>query len=106
MKDLRRQVIRNANELLELITVEMTVWSQMRCTRQRIRSLARTSRQRDRQIQDFQEQIAKDNEKSQTTDAGPAPQPPTKNPGKIIQLEEDLRQLYAERAALLNSRRG
>jgi hypothetical protein len=109
-KDLRKQVIGNANELLELITIEMTVRSQMRSNKQEVKALANYCKQQSRKIEDLQQKIEQENKKvqemGQVGDSQVAPEPLRKNPDVITQLEAQLQGLYEERATLLNSRRG
>jgi hypothetical protein len=109
-KYLRKQVTHNANELLELITIEMTVRSQMHCTRNKIRALSRSSKQQSRDIERLQQQITKENKKVQENEAGAdspvvETEPPPANPDLITELETTLKKLCAKRAKLLNARR-
>jgi hypothetical protein len=109
IKDLRKQVIHNANELMELITIEITVRSQMLSTEKKIQAFSPRSKEHSSDITRFQQLNEREKKKAQEAAGADSqlipPKPPRRDPDAIRRLEDELKGLYEEQTRLRNSRR-
>ncbi|KAK8863757.1 hypothetical protein M9Y10_011447 [Tritrichomonas musculus] len=105
--EMQKILLSDANKLLEYITIEMTVGSQMDTTRKQIKDLTKICKDEDRMIQDLEKQIQEEinlsNELDQTETI--TEQVDNRNIDYIVQLENELKELYEEKVRLLNKRR-
>lgn len=106
----RKKLMRDANELLEFITIEMTVGGQMDSTRRRIKELTKLCKEEFRTIVDLEQQTTEEEQKArqmeeQANQMGVDDGPGGSNVDVIVQLEAELAQLYAERAKLIKKQR-
>lgn len=106
----RKKLLRDANELMEFITIEMTVGGQMDSTRRRIKELTKLCKEEFRTIVDLEQQTTEEEQKAQKMEEdanqmGVDEAPGGGNVDVIVQLEAELAQLYAERAKLIKKQR-
>ena len=105
---MQKKLLHDANQLLEYITIEMTVGSQMDSTRKQIKDLAKKNKDEDRMIIDLEEQIHEEEriaENLEKTETIPIETVDNKHIDYIVQLEEKLEALYEEKNRLLKNRR-
>ena len=111
----RKKLMRDANELMEFITIEMTVGGQMDSTRRRIKELTKLCKEEFRTIIDLEKQTTEEERKAEELqmegdaraagEDGISVQDGGGNVELIVQLEAELAQLYAERARLIKKQR-
>ena len=105
---IRRKLIQDATDLLDYVTIEMTVGSQMESTKKNIRELSKRCREESRMINDLERQIEAESSKKDKIESGDDIDPndqENKEIEVIMELERELKSLYEERAALLNSKK-
>lgn len=106
--EMQKKLLADANKLLEYITIEITVGSQMDTTKKQIKDLTKICKDEDRMIQDLEKQIQEEIKTADDLDSKPesiTEQVDNKNIDYIVELEEELKSLYEEKARLLESRR-
>lgn len=108
-REMQKKLLRDARKLSEAITIEMAVRTQIDSTKQKIKELTKICQDENRLISDLGEQIqeeikiANDLDKTGTLEA--EDQVDTKNTDYIVQLENELKELYDEKVRLLKNRR-
>ena len=108
-REMQKKLLRDARKLSEAITIEMAVRTQIDSTKQKIKELTKICQGENRLISDLGEQIqeeikiANDLDKTGTLEA--EDQVDTKNTDYIVQLENELKELYDEKVRLLKNRR-
>ncbi|OHT08141.1 hypothetical protein TRFO_23416 [Tritrichomonas foetus] len=104
---MQKKLLHDANQLLEYISIEMTVGSQMDATKKQIKDLTKMCKDEDRMIMDLEDQIHEEERIADQLDQTGNPQDDvdTKNTDYIVQLEEKLQELYEEKNRLLKNRR-
>ena len=102
---IRQKLIQDANDLLDYVNIELTVGSQIESTKRRIKELSKQCREESRMIYDLEKQIEEEQRLSQELEDGTYQienEQEDKETDLILQLEEELRSLYAEKSALLS----
>ena len=105
--EMQKNLLADANKLLEYITIEMTVGSQMDTTRKQIRDLTKICKDEDRMIQDLEKQIQEEilTEKTLIETKSVTEIADNRNIDYIVELENELKSLYEEKVRLLENRR-
>ena len=105
--EMQKNLLADANKLLEYITIEMTVGSQMDTTRKQIRDLTKICKDEDRMIQDLEKQIQEEilTEKTLVETKSVTEIADNRNIDYIVELENELKSLYEEKVRLLENRR-
>jgi chromosome segregation ATPase len=113
LADLRKQVRQDANELFELITIEVAAGNQMDQTERRLRELTKACKEEKARIRQFNRRLPREQERAarlQAAEKDNAANPPTQSDppaeirGRISELEKELKRLYTERARLITTR--
>ena len=105
---IRRKLTQDATDLLDYVTIEMTVGSQMESTKKNIREMAKRCREESRMINDLERQIEEESLKKDKIENGEefdSDDRDSKEIDIILELEKELKSLYEEKAALLNSKK-
>lgn len=105
---IRRKLTQDATDLLDYVTIEMTVGSQMESTKKNIREMAKRCREESRMINDLERQIEEESLKKDKIENGEefdSDDRDSKEIDVILELEKELKLLYEEKAALLNSKK-
>lgn len=115
LADLRKQVRQSANELFELITIEVAAGNQMDQTESRLRELTKICKEENARINEFKRRLPGEQEHAARLEAAeldnaanPLPQadPTAEICSHISELENELKSLYTERAKLITTRPG
>ncbi|OHT14969.1 hypothetical protein TRFO_14633 [Tritrichomonas foetus] len=104
---LRKKLIQDAKDLLDYVVIEMTVGSQIESTKKQIKELTKLCRDENRTIVDLEKQIHEEELKAEMMDQEgfvDDDMNDDKNIDTIVELERQLKALYAEKAELLNKR--
>lgn len=106
LEEMRRKLLNDASELESMITLEFTVGNSMDSKKKEIKDLTRQCKEEDRQIIDLEKQIALEEKKAearannenllQDENTGP-------DNDLIVQLENELKDLYAQKAKLMKN---
>lgn len=105
-EEMRKKLLFDANNLLDFITIEMTVGSQMDCTKKKIKELTEKCKEEYEIISKLDEDIHREEQEAEAIDAGEIPKQDEGNDiDHIVQLEEELKRLYAEKAKLMKKQR-
>ena len=105
---IRRKLTQDATDLLDYVTIEMTVGSQMESTKKNIRDVSKRCREESRMIADLERQITEEASKLEKIENGEdvySDDDDVSEKDVILELERQLKSLYEEKAALLNSKK-
>lgn len=105
---IRRKLTQDATDLLDYVTIEMTVGSQMESTKKNIRDISKRCREESRMIADLERQITEEASKLEKIEKGEdvySDDDDVSEKDVILELERQLKSLYEEKAALLNSKK-
>lgn len=106
LEEMRKKLLNDANKLESMITLEFTIGNTMDSKKKEIKNLTRQCKEEDRQIIDLEKQIALEEKKAearannenllQDENTGP-------DNDLIVQLENELKDLYAQKAKLMKN---
>jgi hypothetical protein len=108
---IRRKVLQDANDLIDYATLEYTAGSQIAGMKKKIRELTKLVEEEKQTIHDLEAQIAVERpeagkqEEPAAPEGGPQESDTSHDIEYIVQLEERLKALYAERAELIKASR-
>lgn len=105
---IRRKLTQDATDLLDYVTIEMTVGSQIESTKKNIRDISKRCREESRMIADLERQITEEASKLEKIENGEdmySDDDDVSEKDVILELERQLKSLYEEKAALLNSKK-
>jgi uncharacterized protein involved in exopolysaccharide biosynthesis len=107
MSALSRKVIQDANDLVDYATLEYTAASQIASMKRKIRELTSLVKEERQTITDLERQIGEQRKLAEEEAGKQKPEEPDDGGGidYIVELELQLKELYAERAQLIQASR-
>jgi hypothetical protein len=107
MSALSRKVLQDANDLVDYATLEYTAASQIASMKRKIRELTSVVKEERQTITDLERQIGEQRKLAEEEAGKQKPEEPDDGGGidYIVELELQLKELYAERAQLIQASR-